>query len=102
MPVIPLTTCIGCNQTDDHPKLHRIFSPDAPAVIWHHDCFTIAHPDDGADHGITEIHEVVKAAKGKTGDELRAYLTGPDHAKHVERLTTARDKWALATTTKEN
>jgi hypothetical protein len=73
------TTCVGCGQTDDHPKLHHLgvsvneygipqFDTADTADTYHHDCFPF---------GVNGVHaqKVVKAAKdGKRGDALRAYI----------------------------
>ncbi len=68
----PVRTCIGCAQSDDHPR-HVLATPDGAAVTWHMDC-----------HAIASDCEVCKAqiaeAKGAKGDKLREHLvkTGPD------------------------
>lgn len=68
----PVRTCIGCAQTDDHPR-HVIATPDGANVSWHLDCHRIA--------GNCEIctEQLLDAPDGVTGDELRTYLltTGP-------------------------
>jgi hypothetical protein len=68
----PVRTCIGCAQTDDHPR-HVIATSDGANVSWHLDCHVIA--------GKCEVctGQLADAPAGVTGDALRAYLltTGP-------------------------
>lgn len=70
-----IRTCLLCGKTDDHPRLVMVSTlPGHPDINYHHDCFVIANPDDGSDPGVTEIHALVAAAKGKQGDALRKFL----------------------------
>lgn len=39
----PMRTCVGCMQTDDHPK-DQFVRDDGTSVFWHHDCHAIADP----------------------------------------------------------
>jgi hypothetical protein len=67
----PVRTCIGCEQTDDHPR-HVVAHPDGSTVTWHMDCHAIAS-------GCDVCRDQTAAANGVKGDELRAHLvtTGP-------------------------
>lgn len=38
----PVRTCIGCGQTDDHPRCVEWRDED---ITWHHDCHQIAIGD---------------------------------------------------------
>lgn len=69
----PIETCIGCAQTDDHPK-HQIIQRDDTSVFWHHDCHAIATGD--------EVSAAV-AACGFTGDKLRAHIIKHDPGQKV-------------------
>lgn len=68
----PVHTCIGCAQSDDHPR-HSIVAADGSLITWHLDCHAIA--------GSCEIcrAQLADAPQGAKGDELRDYLitTGP-------------------------
>lgn len=63
----PTRPCIGCGQTDDHPR-HQITLNDAvgSSVFWHMDC----HAQAGCDVCTTQIAD----AKGAKGSKLRAHL----------------------------
>lgn len=63
----PVRTCIGCTQTDDHPK-HVVVLPGDIDVTWHLDCHVIAT-------GCEDCTGELQGADGATGDELRAHLT---------------------------
>lgn len=39
----PAKTCLGCGQTDDHPK-HVHVQPDHSETAWHMDCHARANP----------------------------------------------------------
>jgi hypothetical protein len=64
----PIGTCIGCSQTDDHPK-HRIALRDGSEIVWHHDCHAIATGDPVS---------AAVAAKGLKGDKLREHIVKND------------------------
>lgn len=64
-------TCIGCTQTDDHPR-HVVLSGDGSEVTWHMDCHAIA---TGCDACVTQT----AGASGVTGDALRQHLTTKDN-----------------------
>lgn len=59
--------CIGCGQSDDHPR-HEIVVADGQhtSVLWHMDCHAAAGCEVCADQ--------IKGAKGAQGDKLRAHL----------------------------
>jgi len=63
----PVRTCIGCGQTDDHPR-HVIYLRTGEDVTWHIDCHALAT-------GCATCTTQTKTAKGATGDKLRAHLT---------------------------
>lgn len=87
-----IRTCIGCGQTDDHPRLVVAGTVDHTAdITWHHDCWCIAHPDDGSDAGVAEMHLVVAHAAGRQGDELREYLLSPEHRKFKVKIEAKRE-----------
>lgn len=60
-------TCLGCGQTDDHPR-HVVTLQDGSDVNWHMDCHRIAT-------GCDVCTEQTAGADGVTGDDFRAYLT---------------------------
>lgn len=60
-------TCIGCTQTDDHPR-HVISMPNEVEVNWHMDCHAIAT-------GCEVCQASVAGANGVIGDALREHLT---------------------------
>lgn len=65
----PTRTCIGCAQTDDHPR-HVVAMPGGVEVTWHMDCHAIA----------TECEicvGIVASANGAKGDKLRTHLVSP-------------------------
>lgn len=68
----PVRTCIGCAQSDDHPR-HVLATLDGAAVTWHMDCHSIAT-------GCEICSAQIDGAKGSKGDDLRKHLvkTGPD------------------------
>jgi hypothetical protein len=72
----PVRTCIGCAQSDDHPR-HVIATGDGAAVTWHMDCHAIASDCDICKAQLADVGGVKKNPKG---DALRAHLvtTGPE------------------------
>lgn len=62
----PIDTCIGCGQTDDHPK-HHSFVGDGTWVAWHNDCHSRAA-------NCPHCSAVVESAGEVKGDELRAHI----------------------------
>lgn len=89
----PTRVCIGCAQSDDHPRIivAGLGADHAADITWHHDCWVIAHPDNGTDWGVTEMHRVVEHAAGKQGDELRTYLLSPEHREFKAGLESERE-----------
>jgi hypothetical protein len=79
----PLGTCIGCGQTDDHPK-HRIALRDGSEIVWHHDCHAIATGDPVS---------AAVAAKGLKGDKLREHIVKNDPG---QKVLDERDRAYLA------
>lgn len=61
----PVRTCIGCMQSDDHPR-HVIDVGDGE-VTWHFDCHAAA--------GCESCAPVAKKAKG-TGEQMLATILG--------------------------
>jgi len=57
----PMRTCIGCGQTDDHPRC-IVDKGDEGEVTWHMDCHFIAT-------GPQPCHASVTSADGPTGAE---------------------------------
>jgi hypothetical protein len=57
-------TCLGCSQTDDHPK-HGVGLPDGSTAYWHNDC-----------HATVTGCKVcsANAAQGLKGDELLNHI----------------------------
>jgi Fe-S oxidoreductase len=68
--VNPMRTCIGCEQTDDHPR-DVVALPDGSEVTWHMDCHVIA---TGCE---TCKAQLADAGKAK-GDKLRQHLITKD------------------------
>lgn len=68
----PVRTCIGCAQSDDHPR-HVLATADGAQVTWHFDCHSIASKCE------TCTAQLADAPENAKGDALRKYLitTGP-------------------------
>ncbi len=64
------STCIGCTQTDNHPKM-QVGPINAPPVFWHHDCYVIAKAP-----GWEQVADSIAGANGATGHALRLHLMG--------------------------
>lgn len=65
------TTCLGCNQTDDHPKCKNILNDGRHTFVhFHMDCHAAATPP-------CPVCSAVMAAggAGKTGATLLAHIT---------------------------
>lgn len=62
----PVRTCIGCEQTDDHPR-HVIALTDGSEVTWHMDCHWIAT-------GCEVCVQQTSAVQDLKGDALRQHL----------------------------
>ena len=65
-----MRTCIGCQQTDNHPKM-IMASVGAPSaeIYWHHDCYVIAKAP-----GWEDIAAAIEGSDGATGHELRLHM----------------------------
>lgn len=61
-----MRTCIGCEQTDDHPR-HVISLADGSEVNWHQDCHALAT-------GCVACTATVGTAEGLKGDALREHI----------------------------
>lgn len=61
-----MRTCLGCGQTDDHPR-HVVSLPDGSEVNWHADCHSIAA-------GCPICQATVSTAEGLKGDALREHI----------------------------
>jgi hypothetical protein len=89
----PVTTCVGCGQTDDHPK-HIDVRDDGQHtdVRWHMDCHAAANPPCPTCTSIMEA-----GATGKTGEDLRAHIQagGADHASTDAMLAAAAPQDAV-------
>lgn len=70
----PVRTCLGCAQTDDHPR-HEIAGPGG-VVGYHMDCCAIARDCEICK---AQLDGVGGVAGNPKGDKLRKYLvsTGP-------------------------
>lgn len=64
----PTSTCIGCTQTDDHPR--HLIDIGGVNVYWHMDCHAIAT-------GCPICTGIVANAHGAKGGKLRTHLTTP-------------------------
>ena len=64
------STCLGCGQTDDHPKHVVVITADHVSVAWHMQC----HAASSA--GCDVCTEQTANAAGLTGDALRNHLIG--------------------------
>lgn len=62
----PTRTCIGCKQTDDHPR--HVMVEGGAEVTWHMDCHSLVT-------GCETCKGIVTGSDGVTGDKLRTYLT---------------------------
>lgn len=60
-----MRTCIGCTQTDDHPK--DIVDHGTFMVVWHLDCHVITVDCRSCKNRLAD-------AKGAKGETLRAHL----------------------------
>ena len=61
-----MRTCIGCTQTDDHPR-HVIGLSDGTEVTWHMDCHALAT-------GCESCAAQKAGAEHLVGDEFRAHV----------------------------
>lgn len=70
---MPLSTCIGCGQTDDHPK-HIDERGGGIEVRWHMDCHVISL-GSGGEPGHCDICTPRRVgADGLTGDTFRTHI----------------------------
>lgn len=77
-------TCLGCQQTDDHPK-DQVVLADGNSVFWHMDCHAIAT-------GCKSCAAYKDGASHLVGDEFRAHIKGlsPEfHQQLMERVNGA-------------
>ena len=64
------STCLGCGQSDDHPKHVLVVTADHESVAFHMDCHSrMSTPCD-------VCTEQTANAAGLTGDDLRNHLIG--------------------------
>lgn len=66
----PVRTCIGCTQSDNHPR-HVVALSDGSEVTWHMDCHELAT-------GCEVCRAQITDAMGVIGDALRTHLTTKD------------------------
>lgn len=64
-----LRTCVGCSQTDDHPRHDEILqlAPELIVASWHKDCCAIIK-------NCELCRTETAGADGKTGDDMRAHV----------------------------
>lgn len=64
-----LRTCVGCHQTDDHPRHDEILQlfPELIEASWHFDCCSIIK-------GCESCTTAITGAEGATGADLLAHL----------------------------
>lgn len=63
----PVRPCLGCGQSDDHPRHQVVLPPDMTSVYWHMDCHAQVT-------GCEICKPVVQSAQGKTGDDFRKHI----------------------------
>lgn len=68
------TTCDGCGQTDDHPKLHTW------TATKHHDCLTVAEREAVTASSLAVADIIDACERGLRGPELLAYI----ESRHTE------------------
>lgn len=65
-PALPVRTCVGCGQHDDHPR-HVVVDPaHGEEIPWHMDCH--------ANLGCKTCQSSLTGANGAQGHELRAHI----------------------------
>lgn len=62
----PVFSCLGCGQSDDHPK-HVIDLDGTNLARWHYACHASVA-------GCEICVPIAEAAMGKTGEDLRTHL----------------------------
>lgn len=71
----PLSLCVECGQTDDHPKHQVFYGAELGHVARHFDC---CPPLECADHAAAGGHptcsDVLEASGGKRGLELAEHI----------------------------
>lgn len=75
----PIRTCIGCTQSDDHPR-HVVALADGSEVTWHQDCHALAT-------GCAVCAATVESAAGLKGDELRSHIVSGGAADAVAAVS---------------
>ena len=73
-----MRTCIGCTQTDDHPR-HVIALGDGSEVNWHMDCHAIAT-------GCASCAAQKEGVEHLVGDEFREHVIGLGDEFHQELM----------------
>jgi len=71
----PIGTCLGCRQTDDHPKHLVVVGPSHEHVSWHYDCHAIANPPCPLCVDVLALRE---EDDNGIGEEMRAHLTSAE------------------------
>lgn len=66
-PAAPLRTCMGCAQTDDHPKHHAV-QRDGSSAYWHLDCHARLDPPCDV------CARQTAGSKGATGSDMQAHI----------------------------
>jgi hypothetical protein len=66
-PVAPQRICVGCKQTDDHPRHVEVIDAAGTAVPWHMDCHALIT-------GCETCTAQTAGADGATGDALRTHI----------------------------
>lgn len=65
----PESECRICHQVDDHPKKQMANGTPSGAIEW-----TFRHHDCCASVGCNDCADLVHAANGVTGDDLRTFI----------------------------
>lgn len=63
----PSRPCLGCGQTDNHPK-HQAVQPDGSSAYWHLDCHSLVDPP------CESCSWQVADAKGAKGTVLQQHI----------------------------
>lgn len=66
---LPQRLCVGCRQTDDHPRHDEVLQvqPEMVVASWHLDCCALIK-------GCVSCAEQVEGADGKTGQAMREHV----------------------------
>lgn len=62
-----MQSCLGCGQSDDHPKHQVVIPPNFDSVFWHMDCHLKIT-------GCDICAPTVLSANGKTGEDFRTHI----------------------------